>query len=146
MNKPSDEGEEKERRDKCNFGVMDASVPAECCLEKKEHKLKEFIRRGMLVGSERFCEDVGCLFQCGNVFEIDLICIVDFANVVITSIDMFSARVIDIVLRVIESSFRVGEDCDRGLDGNVDRFEELEEKDGFLCGIHSFIHLYYPRV
>ena len=113
-------------------------MPAVCRLERKLCKLKEFNRGSVLVGTERFCEDVGCLFRCGNVFEIDLICIVDFANVVIASIDMFSAGVIDVVLCVIQSSFGVGEDCDWGLDRNVDRFEELEEKDGFLCGVSEF--------
>ena len=85
-------------------------MSAVCRLEREECKLKKFNREGVLVGARRFCEDVGRLFGCGNMFEIDLICGMNFVDVVIVGIDVLGVQVID-VLGVIYSRFRVGEDC-----------------------------------
>ena len=86
----------------------------------------------VLVESERFCEDVGCLVNSGYVLKVNLICCINFANVVEARINVLCSGVLDIVLDVVESRLRVREDHCWFVDGDVDGSGELAEKYGFF--------------
>ena len=62
---------------------------------------------------ERLGKDIGGLSCCGNVFNIDFADVVDFANIMVTTIDVLCAWMIDVVLDMFESGVGVGFDKKR---------------------------------
>jgi len=53
---------------------------------------------------------------------------ISVTNKVMTSVDMFGARVVYVILDVLESGVRVGENECRLLLRNIDRGEEIAEQ------------------
>ena len=80
---------------------VNISEPAESGFEGKSCKLKKFNGFRVFGKTEGFREDIGSLFRCGNVIKINLICGMNFSNIMKTGIDVFRARVIYVILRVI---------------------------------------------
>jgi len=76
---------------------------------RKLNEFEEFDGFSVLGKSEGFCEDVGSLVDCGDVLKINLICHINFANVVETCINMLCSCMFDIVLDVVERGLRVSE-------------------------------------
>ena len=96
--------------------VMGISEPAECGFERKRSELKHFDGFGVFCRTEGFSENIRGLFRSRNVLKINETSHMNFSNIVITSINVFRARVINVVFGMVECCFRIGVDRSWSID------------------------------
>ena len=68
------------------------------------NEFEKFDGLSVLGESEGLCEDVGRLVDCGYVLKVNLICHINFTDVVEASVNMLCLSMFDIVFDVVALS------------------------------------------